>query len=195
MKLTVWRVAAFFLLIALSIGFGFAFDAAATAVEKSRHPMPAALAEDVAKNAAEYGLPESVIWATLKCGSGFQSNARSEHGEIGLMQLTPAQFAYISEALLGKPNPDTGLLYDPATNLTCGTAYLSHLYEHYGVWEPVFAAYLAGAEAVDAWLTDPECVNAQGRLVNIPDKRVAAYVDRMTDAVAMYRNLYYKPQT
>ena len=37
MKLTSRHIAAFFLLILLSVGFGFAFDGIATAIEKGRH--------------------------------------------------------------------------------------------------------------------------------------------------------------
>lgn len=41
MKLNIWRVAAFFLLLAVAVGFGFAFDAIATSVERNKHPRPA----------------------------------------------------------------------------------------------------------------------------------------------------------
>ena len=191
MKLTVWRVTAFFLLIALSIGFGFGFDAAMTAVERKQYPMEASLAESVRRESEQYGIPETVLWATLQVGSGFASNHVSETGEIGLMQLTPVQFDFVCTEIWGKETMETGMLYDPATNLSAGSAYLSYLYSRYGVWEQVFAAYASTPETVDAWLKNPDCVSAQGVLQNIPDKQVDSYVCSVKEAVAQYTKLYY----
>jgi soluble lytic murein transglycosylase len=189
-KLTVWRVVAFLLLCALSVGFGFAFDAAATAVERHAYPQKAELADAVSRNAEEYGIPEAILWATLRSGSHFASNAVSDSGAVGLMQLTPAQFGFICTELLGQEPLDAGMLYDPETNLQCGSAYLSYLYRYYGIWDLVYAAYRAGTDTVDAWLTDPACTNGQGVLTTIPDAEVAAYVTAMKKAVSLYRELY-----
>ncbi len=178
-------------LLALSIGFGLGFDALATAVEKSAHPRPEALAPAISANAKEFGVPEPILWATVKEQSNFASNATDAQGRIGLMQLTPTQYTTICNELLGEPPLDAGMLYDPATNLRCGTAYLSWLYQRYGVWSTVFAAYAAGHEQVDAWLANPSHVDELGRLINIPHA-TADYVDRMSKTVALYSKLYYE---
>lgn len=191
MRLNVWRVVAFFLLIVLSVGFGFAFDAAATAMERHNHPRPTEFAEAIKQNAEDYGIPEAILWATANTGSGFASNAVSSDGRVGLMQLTPAQFSFISEELLGKETPDAGLLYDPETNLQCGAAWLSYLYERYDIWELVYVAYHTGTETVDTWLSDPEYTD-NGVLTEIPDKEAAQYAETMQKAVETYRKLYYK---
>jgi N-glycosylase/DNA lyase len=49
MKITSRHVGIFCLILLLSIGFGFAFDAIGTAVEKHSYPRPASLADAVAK--------------------------------------------------------------------------------------------------------------------------------------------------
>lgn len=192
MKLSFRHVVAFLLLVALSVGFGYSFDAVATVVEKNSYPRPKELADAVSEQADTNGIPEAIIWATIRCGSDFASNARSENGEIGLMQLTPSQFDRIRTSLLGLEITDEGLLYDPATNLLCGCAWLSYLYEHYGVWELVFAAYHTDTETVDAWLSDSTLVDENGILREIPDKTVAAYVKNMKKAVSYYSKLYYE---
>ena len=87
---------------------------------------------------------------------------------------------------------DPGILYDPETNLRIGAAYLSHLYQRYGVWDTVFAAYHAGIDQVDAWLKNPEYVNARGRLENIPQKETRDYVTQMNQSVRTYSELYYE---
>ncbi len=194
MKLTVWRVLAFLLLIALSVGFGFAFDATATAIEKHRYPRPEELSEAVARESAAHAIPEAVIWATMHSGSNFASNAVSPEGRIGLMQITPERFDAIREELLGLDATDAGLLYDPATNLSAACAWLSHLYEHYGVWDLVYAAYHVGTEAVDAWLSDPALTDEAGVLVRIPDPDAADYTARMKKTVSYYESLYYQSQ-
>ena len=191
MKLNVWRLLAFLLLIALSVGFGFGFDAVATAIERSTYPCPEEYAEPIRQMSERYALPEPVLWGFLQNASRFESNA--VHGEaIGLMQLTPTQFSYIRKNLLGEESAESGLLYDPSTNLNAGCAYLSHLYQRYGVWDLTFAAYCVGADTVDAWLTDPELVDSRGALTEIPDVEVREYVEGVERVIEQYRTLYFK---
>lgn len=192
MKLTVWRVLAFFVLLAISVGFGFGFDTAATAIERHRYPTEPSLAAAVTENAKAYGVPEPILWATVKCGSNFASNALSEEGRIGLTQLTPTQFAFVCTELWEEEARDAGMLYDPTTNLKAGCAYLSYLFGKYGVWEHVFAAYFTDCETVDTWLSDPERLNAQGVLTDIPDTRVERYVKNMHKTTEIYTKLYYQ---
>ena len=191
MKITYQRVIAFFLLIALSVGFGFAFDGIATALEKRQYPKVASLEAAITETAREFGLPETVLWAAIQTESNFVSSAVSDHGEVGLMQLTPELFTHICTQVLGEEQMDHGMLYDPVTNLRCGAAWISHLYQRYGVWETVFAAYHAGTDQVDAWLSDPTLVTPQGTL-QIPDAATKNQVDRMVKAVKKYSQLYYQ---
>lgn len=193
MKLNIWRVAAFFLLIALSVGFGFAFDAIATSIERSNHPRPSEWEAMIGETAEEYGIPEMIVWAIVCEGSNFASNATSSDGRIGLMQLSPTRFAEISETLFGKEEPDTRLLYDPETNLQYGTAWLSHLYEQYGIWDLTYAAYYVGTDTVNAWLSDSAYVDESGILKKIPDPDTETYVNHVKESVEIYRKLYYKP--
>lgn len=193
MKMNLRHAVALLLLIALSVGFGFAFDAVATAIEKSQYPQSEDLKPLVAESAAEFGLPETVLWAFIRNESGFQSSLVTSDGSIGLMQLTPEQFSYICTEVLGEEEKSSDLLYAPATNLRYGAALVSSLYKRYGVWENVYAAYFAGIEQVDRWMRDPALLTPQGRLSEIPDPETAAYVERMLRAVEQYSQLYYEP--
>ena len=191
MKITSKHVGILCLILLLSIAFGFAFDAIATAVEKNRYPRPESLSDAIAEQANANALPEAIVWATVRCGSNFASNACSEDGKIGLMQLTPARFDWIRVELLGLEPTEEGLLYDPNTNLLSGCVWLSYLYEHYGVWDLVFAAYHAGTETVDAWLADPNLTDEHGILTQIPDKETASFIKEMQKTVHYYNKLYY----
>lgn len=178
-------------ILVLSIGFGFAFDGIATAIEKKQYPLSTRYADEIRAVAAEYGIPEVILWATVRTESGFASNLEGEDGGIGLMQLTPDEFAMIQTDILKVPPEDKGLLYDPQKNLQCGAAYLSYLYQRYGVWETVFAAYDAGTATVDAWLSDSEHVTELGTLKNIPSPRTARFVRDVMKAHEFYIKLYF----
>lgn len=193
MKMNLRHTVALLLLIALSIGFGFAFDAVATAIEKNRYPQSDDLAPLVSQSATEFGLPETVLWAFIRNESNFQSDLVSADGSIGLMQLTPEQFAYVSTEILGEEEKSSDLLYAPTANLRYGAALVSSLYERYGVWENVYAAYFAGTDQVDLWMRDPTLLTPQGRLSEIPDPQTASYVEKMIRAVEQYNQLYYEP--
>ena len=191
MKLNARSFAIIAAILVLSIGFGFAFDGIATAIEKSQYPLYERYIDDIRKVSTEYGIPEVILWATVCTESGFASNLEGKDGGIGLMQLTPGEFAMIQTDILKETPEDAGRLYDPQKNLTCGAAYLSYLYERYGVWETVFAAFDAGTETVDAWLASPEYVNDLGMLKTIPDAKTARFVREVTEARELYIKLYF----
>lgn len=192
MKLDARRVAAFLALILLSVGFGFAFDGIATAIEKTRYPRQQAYRAAISSAAEEAGIPETVVWAAVRVRSGFDSSQRAEDGGIGLFRLTPERFRMICSDILHEQAPDDGMLYDPATNLRVGCAYLSELYRRYGMWEPVFAALCSDTDTVDAWMLDSDCLNAQGKLTDIPDRSVASAVTALMKSKEMYTKLYFQ---
>ena len=178
-------------ILVLSIGFGLAFDGVATAIEKKQYPLSTRYADDIQKVAQKYGIPEVILWATICTESGFSSNLEGKDGGIGLMQLTPLEFAMIQTDILKETPEDAGRLYDPQKNLECGAAYLSYLYQRYGVWETVFAAYDAGTETVDAWLSNPEYVSELGTLTSIPNPSTARFVKDVIHARELYIKLYF----
>ncbi|MBQ9773091.1 MAG: lytic transglycosylase domain-containing protein [Clostridia bacterium] len=191
MKLNVRHLAIVAILLVSAIGFGFAFDAIATAIERANHPRPEKIAESVRQNAEEFGIPEAVLWAVAKIESEFESDAVGEDGGIGLMQIPPARLSMICTELLGVEPHKEGMLYEPATNLQCGAAYLSHLYQRFGDWDTVFAAYSAGEETVDQWLKNADCTDELGRLKRIPDRDTEKYVKKVSKAFSLYTKLYY----
>lgn len=192
MKWNIYRLLAFLLLIALSIGFGLGFDQVATAIERRQYPQDAATSSLIAESAERYSVPETVLYAAVRTQSRFVSNTVSEDGRIGLIQLHPDTFAFISKELLNKEKTESGMLYDPATNIEAGAAYISYLFERYGVWDTVYAAFYIGTDTVDAWLANAELVTPQGTLAQIPDERTDAFVKDMRRAVELYHQLYYK---
>ena len=190
MKLNAKRIGLFLLILVASIFFGVIYDAAATAIEKKKYPIDDRYKDFVAEAAEEFGIPEAVLWAFCREESGFDSGLLSASGKIGLMQITPERLSFVSTKLL-ETSYETGILYDPKTNLRVGGAYLSYLYERYGNWSTVYAAYIAGTEPVDGWLRNEEHVTSTGELKKLPSS-TASYIKRLTKATTLYQKLYYR---
>ena len=191
MKLTLRKLLILLLLIPLSIGVGFGYDAAATVVEKRQYPIPERYASLINDQAEAFGIPAAILYALAHSESDFVSDAVSENGAVGLMQITPQRMEKVYEEILHEEIPDAGILYDPKTNLRVGAAWLSHLYQKYGVWNTVYAAWHAGIDAVDSWLADDDLVNDRGQLEKIPDKSTAKFVAKVKKGAEMYTTLYF----
>ena len=186
MKNSIRRTVAAILIIALSIGIGFAYDRIRGAID--RHLYPKDYAEYVERYSALYGVPEDIIYAVIKVESNFASNAVSHAGAIGLMQLLPETFTWLAE--LQGESLDPGLLYDPETNIRFGVYYLSYLFREFGLWNSVYAAYNAGPTRVREWSTDTRYADENGALDDIPFAETRNYVARVEEAVELYRSLY-----
>src|SRR5262249_10393895 len=91
--------------------------------------------------ADKYGLPRKLVQSVVKAESGYQTNALSPKGAIGLMQLMPGTAA----ALGVDPN-------DPVQNVDAGARYLRNLLVKYdgNLWNAL-AAYNAGEGAVSKY--------------------------------------------
>jgi len=97
-----------------------------------------------AESAKRNNLPEALIRSVMHAESGFQTNALSPKGAIGLMQLMPGT----AEELHADP-------HDPKQNVEAGTAYLRALLVKYENNDDqvarAVAAYNAGPAAVDRY--------------------------------------------
>ena len=105
------------------------------------------------------------------------------------MQITPDTFEWLM--MRQKEEMDTGMLYDPETNIRYGVYYLSYLYQEFGLWNSVFAAYNAGPNRVKAWRDNPDYADVNGALTDIPIPETKAYTKKVEKAANIYQKLYY----
>lgn len=102
----------------------------------------AAFDEVIEEHAAEQNLPPDLVRAVIQAESGFDSNAVSPKGAMGLMQLMPA-----TATEFGVTNP-----FHPEQNIRAGVAYLRRLLDRYDSDVSLaLAAYNAGPGAVERY--------------------------------------------
>ena len=116
----------------------------------------------------------------------FMTNARSAADARGLMQLLPGTGALMAQRL-GLPWQGGDSLFDPATNLTLGTAYLRKMLDHYeGAPYLAIAAYNAGPAPVDRWRLARPGLEPDFFIEAIPYKETREYVARVLAFSVVY---------
>lgn len=130
--------------------------------------------QDALKHAAESaGLPEALISSVARIESGFQQNAVSQKGAIGLMQLMPG-----TAASLGV-NPNLA-----AENAQGGAMYLrSLLLRYHGDSALALAAYNAGPGAVSRFGNVPPYEETRRYVVKVLKEYARLHNDDSKPAV------------
>lgn len=99
----------------------------------------------IQREAERHGLAPELIQAVIQAESGYNPQALSKVGAMGLMQLMPA-----TAAVLAVDDP-----WDPVQNIRGGVAYLRRMLDRFGRLELALAAYNAGPTAVERYQDIP----------------------------------------
>ncbi len=176
-------VTAFALLIGVSV-----FFAGKTAYKAA---YPCKYTFEIEKYADEYNVPRALLFAVIHTESGFDPNAVSSAGALGLTQITPETFHWL-QTKTGETLPDSAL-YEPDVSVRYGALFYSMLLSEFGGdIRTAVAAYHAGRGQVNAWLRDGQ-YSADGKTLDIiPSRDTNHYVYKVTKAINIYNNLYEK---
>jgi soluble lytic murein transglycosylase-like protein len=108
------------------------------------------IAQVVVTQCKELDLPPGLVLAVMKNESEFHTNARSNKGAMGIMQIMPATWdMYVKKLGLGV---SMQAAWDPLVNIKVATHYLKDLYDSYKtksrpeaeVWKLTLSAYNSG---------------------------------------------------
>ena len=166
------------LIVAVAASFVYLRSGEPAWFQRVRYPLK--YEQIVRGHARNYQLDPALLAAVIYQESKFRSDAKSDSGAIGLMQLQPATAKGIA-LRTGGSRFQTNDLYDPEINVRYGSWYLRHLLDKYDDERTALAAYNAGQRNVDEW-------RAQGKGIEFSETR--AYVDRVEHLKGVYRDAY-----
>jgi soluble lytic murein transglycosylase len=143
---------------------------------------------EIAQTAQEYGQDPYLVAAMVKTESGFDTQAESGAGAVGLMQLMPDTAEWVVSKMDrwdDRTGPD---LTDPSDNLELGVWYLDYLGGLYGDGSlAALAAYNAGLGRVNDWIAAAGGADSF-KVTDIQYQETRQYVER----VEHYRDLYLR---
>lgn len=140
----------------------------------------------VKKYAEKYSVPEEIVFAVIKVESNFDPDVVSSAGAVGLMQMLPSTYEWLTSKLGDEYSKDD--LYDPETNIKYGTYYLQYLYSRFGSWEKAIIAYNWGEGNFGEFLANEGYT--EGDYDSIPVDETRKYVKKVMHHWKKYKELY-----
>ena len=128
-----------------------------------------------------------MIASIINAESGFDTNAISNVGAVGLMQLMPSTAEYI--ALKSGIKYDSARLTEPRYNIILGTAYFAYLLEIFGDTDTTICAYNAGPNKVQEWLSNSK-YSKNGVLLSTPYPATNYYLAKIRQNVQIYTKFF-----
>ena len=145
--------------------------------------------ETIMKYSEEYNLDSKLVFAIVKCESGFDETAVSSIGAKGLMQLTDETFEWVCSKYKDNED-DSSYLFEGEKNIQAGCRLLRLLYDDFGDTKTVICAYHAGRNITYKWLSNSE-YSADGKtLKKIPYADTSEYVSKVLKTIDKYEEIY-----
>lgn len=154
---TVFHYAALVLVGVLSTGASTTLTVAQPAAAASRAPVDPHV-DYIAEASQRFGIPAAWIQAVIRVESAGDMRAVSSAGARGLMQVMPETWAGLRVRHRLGQDP-----FDPRDNILAGTAYLREMYNRYGNIGAMLAAYNAGPQRYDEYLSAGRALPAETR--------------------------------
>ena len=158
------------------------------------HFFPTYYSEAVTSYSDIYGIDSCLVYSIIKVESEFKTEAQSNKGAIGLMQIMPKTGEYIS-GLLGEQQYNESQLFTPEVNIRYGTYYFSKLYKDFDEnVEMAISAYNAGEGNVRKWVVDEDGYRYFD-VKAIPFTETKAYLKKVKVNQIVYEYLYEDDET
>lgn len=172
--------------IILCVCWGFFIVLGMTNCVTKTYLYPLKYKEIVFEFADAYGIDRALVFSVIKVESGFNKDAESNSGAIGLMQITPNTAKYLA-SLQDIEEYD---LKDERTNIHFGCYYLKYLTNKFENQDTAIVAYNAGEGNVSLWLNNSNYSDDKITLKNIPFPESREYIKKIKKTFTKYKNLY-----
>jgi soluble lytic murein transglycosylase len=148
---------------------------------------------DLKRFAAANGLDPYLVASLIRQESEFNPNAVSRANAVGLMQLLPKTGKVVAHQVKLK-RYNASQLFTPAVNLQLGTKYFRGMVDRFGgSFEYALAAYNAGSDRVDDWLSQGKYRDPQEFVESIPFTETREYVQAILRNASVYKQIYGTP--
>ena len=139
----------------------------------------------IRREAAKHALDPAWVAAEIRAESVFNPDARSPANARGLMQVLPETAASVARRL-GLPWGGAESLFDPATNIAIGTAYLRQMKDKYVLPYVAIAAYNAGPTPTARWQSQRPGMDADFWIETVSYKETREYIARVLAFSVIY---------
>lgn len=154
------------------------------------YPLP--YAEEIDRFAGKARIDPMLVAGLIRQESGFQADAVSRAGALGLMQVLPKTARNVARSAHVRYARQR--LFEPGYNLRLGTTYLASLLRSFGSLEAALAAYNAGEDRVITWQAGRSFTEPAEFVESIPFTETREYVQIVIRNAEIYRLLYGESQ-
>ena len=145
----------------------------------------------VEKYSSENDIDKFLIYAIIRVESNFRSDAVSNVGARGLMQIMEETFEWIRYRLGDSEELSYDSMFDIEQNIRYGCYLVGYLMRYYeNNMDEAICAYHAGTGNVDAWLSNPEYSKNGVELDKVPTADTNHYLSKVNNALNYYHKLY-----
>jgi len=153
---------------------------------------PKAYWDDLKRFSTQNELDPYLVASLIRQESEFNPNAISHANAVGLMQLLPVTGKKVAKDVK-MHHFNASQLYTPAVNLQLGTRYFKTMVDKFGSFEYALAAYNAGSDRVEDWLSQGKYRDPQEFVESIPFTETREYVQAILRNASVYKQLYGTP--
>jgi len=153
---------------------------------------PAPFRETMQSRLRENGLEEAWVYGLMRQESRFASQAKSDVGAAGLMQIMPATAKWVARKM-GMRDYRTALIHDTEVNLKLGTYYMKNIlstFDNNAVMAS--AAYNAGPARARQWRGEKPMEGAI-YVETIPFDETRDYVKKVMSNTVYYSKIFNQP--
>jgi len=146
---------------------------------------------EIREEARRHKLDPYLIAGIIRQETVFNPKARSRANALGLMQLLPSTGQSVARKnSLGGGRISQADLFNPVINIQLGTAYIRELFDRFGRFEYVAAAYNGGPTRVSRWLNQMPEKEIEDWVEGIPISETRLYVQGVYRNSRQYQRLY-----